>query len=166
MLFPDNAKFVEAFPTQHGGAITGDWVSLKGYERACLVILLTTGADDTETTITIDKATSVTAGDESTGITITNFWTLYNMVSAAPATHAMTKGTAAASIVTVTDQSTTHRIVIDIDAAELPTSTYDFDCLQCTTAGSNAAHFISGLWILYNPRYAMAQANMISPIGN
>ncbi len=156
MMLPMNAKIVRAIQTEHGSAEAGDWVCLKGYHKAMAIISISTGADDTETTITVDKATSVAGANESAGITLNNYWTLYNMDQAAPTSDKMTKGAAAASIVTVTDQSKDHLIVIDIDADELPTSTYDFDCVQLALAGSNAAHFQSAVWVLYEPRYAQA----------
>jgi len=114
----------------------------------------------------VDKATDVSGSNESTGITLNNFWYIYNMVSAGPTSDTMTKGTAAASIATVTDQSKSHLIVIDIGAAELPTSSYDFDCLQLTIAGGNAAHTYAAVWVLYNPRYGMDHASMLTGIAN
>ena len=166
MMLPDNIKVVAATPVTRGTAATGDWVCLKGYARAMCLIDIVTGADDTELVFSVDKATSVAGANESSGITLNNFWYLYNIVSATPATHAMTKGTAATSIATVTDRSKSHRIIIDIDAAELPTSSYDFDCVQLTVAGGNAAHTYSAQWILYNPRYAQSQATMLSAIAD
>ena len=165
---PDNCKIVQAAPVTRGIAANGDWVCLKGYAKAMCVINIVTGADDTELTFTVDKATTAAAGNESTGITLNNFWTIYNMVSAAPTSDAMTKGTAAASIVTVTDQSTSHLIVVDIDASELgyvaTTPFAKFDWLQLTVAGGNAAHTWAAIWILYNPRYGQDQASMLTAI--
>jgi hypothetical protein len=165
-LLPDNIKVVAATPVTRGTAATGDLVCLKGYAKAMCLIDIVTGADDTEFTFTVDKSTDVSASVVSTGITLNNFWTLMNIVSATPATHAMTKGTAAASIVTVTDQSKSHRVIIDIDAAELPDSSYDYDCVRLVVAGGNAAHTYSAQWILYNPRYAREQAGMLSAIAD
>jgi hypothetical protein len=165
-FLPDNCAIVPALPVTRGVAAAGDWVCLKGYAKAMCIINIVTGADDTELTFTVDKATSVAGGDESTGITLNRFWTAYNVVSAAPVSWALTKGTAAASIATVTDQSTSHLIVIDIDAAELPTATYAFDCVQLTVAGGNAAHSYAAIWVLYNPRNAQDQASMLSAIAD
>ena len=165
-LLPDNCKITQAVPVTRGTAANGDWVCLKGYQKAMCIINIVTGADDTEFTFTVDKATSVAGAGESAGITLNNFWTVYNMASAAPLADAMTKGTAAASIVTVTDQSTSHMIVIDIDAAELPNATANYDCLQLTVAGGNAAHTYSAVWVLYNPRHAQAQADMLTAIAD
>jgi len=154
MMLPQNAKIVTAFPPQAGGAIAGDWVSAKNYHKAMAVITMYTGADDTEFTITVDKATNVAAGNESAGITLDNTWTLYN-IAAIPLSDVMTKGaTGLASVVTVTDQARTHLVVIDINTDELPTNLFNFDCLQLTIAGGNALHFIGAVWVLYEPRYA------------
>ncbi len=163
---PDNCKVTQAVPVTRGVAAAGDWVSLKGYAKAMCIINIVTGAGETELTFTVDKATSVAGANESTGITLSDFWTIYNMVSAAPTSDAMTKGTAAASIVTVTDQSTSHMIIIDIAAADLPNSTAEYDCLQLTVAGGNAAHTYAAIWVLYNPRYGEAQASMLTAIAN
>jgi hypothetical protein len=156
MMLPENCKIVRAIQTEHGSAEAGDWVCLKGYRKAMCIFSFSTGADDTEVTVTVDKASSVAGADESAGITLNNYWTLFNMVQAGPTSDTMTKGAAAASISTVTDQATDHLIVIDIDAEELPTTTVDFDCVQLTVSASNAAHFQSAVWVLYEPRYAMS----------
>lgn len=166
MLLMENSKITQAVPVTRGTTANGDWVCLKGYARAMCIINIVTGADDTEFTFTVDKATSVAGANESTGITLTNFWYIYNMVSAAPTSDAMTKGTAATSIATVTDQSTSHMIVIDIDAAELPNSTANYDCVQLTVAGGNAAHTYAASWVLYNPRYGQTAADMLSAIAD
>ena len=165
-LLPDNCKITQATPVTRGVAAAGDWVCLKGYQKAMCIINIVTGADDTELVFTVDKATSVAGANESTGITLNNFWYVYNMVSAAPLSDAMTKGTAAASITTATDQSTSHMIVIDIDASELPNSTADYDCLQLTVTGGNAAHTYAAIWVLYNPRHAQSQATMLTAIAD
>ena len=166
MFLPDNCRIVQVVTVTRGTAAAGDWICVKGYERAMCIINIVTGADDTELTFSVDKATTVSGSNESAGITLNNFWYIYNMVSAGPTSDTMTKGTAAASIATVTDQSTSHLIVIDIGAAELPTSSYDFDCLQLTIAGGNAAHTYAAVWVLYNPRYGMDHASMLTGIAN
>lgn len=168
LSLPDNCRVVQAAPVTRGTAVAGDWISLKGYAKAMCIINIVTGADDTELTFTVDKGTTAAGGDESTGITLNNFWYIYNMVSAAPTSDAMTKGTAAASIATVTDQSTSHLVVIDIDASELGTVATTpfarFDWLQLTVAGGNAAHTWAAVWVLYNPRYGQDHASMLTAI--
>jgi len=163
---PDNCKITQAVPVTRGVAANGDWVCLKGYKKAMCIINIVTGADDTELTFKISRATSVAGADAAVEMTMKNFWTLYNGVSALPVADAMTKGTAATSIETLTDQSTSHMIIIDIDAEELPNSTADYDCLQLVISGGNAAHTYSAVWVLYHPRHAEAHADQLTAIAD
>ena len=157
MMLPQNAKIVQAFLPAHGAALTGDWVSVKNYHKAMLIVTVATGASDVATVIAVDKATSVAAANESTGITLNNFWTIESISATAPASDLMTKGTAAAYIsIGATQQSLGHMAVADIDCGELPDSSYEYDCLQANISSSNAAHFIGAVWVLYEPRYAQS----------
>jgi len=163
MILAENSFPVRAFPTATGAAITGDWVSLKGYERAMLVVIEERGASAVATVIRVDKATDVAATGESTGITLNNFWQTGDLAAApTAATTLFTKGTAAASITGTTTQSVGQVTVVEIDTEELGA----FDCLQATVVSSNAAHTIAAFWILYNARYAEKLANMINPVAD
>jgi len=154
MMLPQNAKIVNAFPNQVGGAIAGDWVCVKDFHRAMLIVGITTAADHTDVTLTVDKATNVAAGNESAGITLDNTWTLVD-IPAIPLLDVMTKGAVGAvSVAPAIAANTAHLFVVDINTDELPTNLFNFDCLQATMAGGHATQYVSGVWVLYEPRYA------------
>ena len=160
-MLTENCKTMLAFPSQTGGAITGDWVCLKGYEKARLIFIEQRGANATKTIFAVDKATTSAGANESAGITLKDFWYI-NDIAATPLLDTWTKGTAAASNAAVasTTQSVTCLYIVEIDPAALITTSYDFDWVQCQVASSNAAHYLTGIWELYSPRYAMDHASM------
>jgi len=154
MLLPEGGVIHEAIKPQTGGsARSGDWVSLKGYEK-CL-ILVHIGQNNAATTeITVDKATDVSGTGESTGITLNNWW------SAEDSAGVYTKGTAASSITSSDTGSGSSVYLIEVRAEELGA----YDCIQVECGASNAANYISALYILYPGRYQ--QATPISAVTN
>jgi len=168
LSLPDNCKIVWAFPNQMGGAINGDWVCLKGYAKATLILSVTNGADVTATRVRVDKATTAAAGDESTSVTLANYWYLNDQIAAAPVSDTYVKGASAAFVDSGTTALYSSLIIIDIDPAELgyvsTTPFAKFDWLQATIVSSNAAHFLSATWILYNARYGQDAISMLTAI--
>lgn len=159
----ENVHIVPAFQDQTGAAIAGDWVCLKNY-RGCLILAHEMrGADATATVLRVDKATAADGTDQSTGITLNNFWYVQDLASVTGdvgastgvgASDTWTKGTAATSITGSTTQSKGQWYAIDVKASELPNSTAEYDWLQIQVVSSNAAHYISAWYVLYDPRYA------------
>lgn len=156
---------VPAFQDQTGAAIAGDWISLKNYTGCLILFHEMRGANGTATVLRVDKATSVAGGDQSTGITMNNFWAVQDVASTTGdvggtaaatvgATDTWVKQTAAASFTGSTTQSKGQWVAIDVKADELPTSSYDFDCIQLQVVSSNGAHYLSAWYLLYGPRYA------------
>lgn len=171
MLF-ENVHIVPGFQSQTGAAIEGDWVCMKGYNRAMILIHEMRGADGTATVYAIDKAKTAAAGSSSDSITITHFWSVADVASntgdvgaAAAATVGVTdvwtKGTAAAAITGSTTQSKGQWYAVELSAEELGD---DYDWFQMTITSSNAAHYVSCWYILYEPRYARAGASQVTAI--
>jgi len=177
-IFADQVKIVPAFQDQTGAAIAGDWVNMEGYGGCLILMHEMRGADATATVVRVDKARTVAGGDQSTGITMDNFWYSQDRASVTGdvgataaatvgSTDVWTKGTAAASFSGSTTQSVGQWVVIDVNADDLPDSTYeDYNCIQLQVVSSNAAHYISAWYVLYNPRYARNMADQPTALTN
>lgn len=158
----ENSHIMPAFPTAAGGAINGDWVCLRAYHRALLIIKEVRGASGVETVMRVDKASTAAAGGEVTGLALPNWWSIQDVVTAAPLLDAWTKMTAIAATLDTTaqgetTQSVTAMYAFEINADELgfdSTGTVRADWVQATIVSSNGAHSIEGYWILYEARYA------------
>lgn len=164
MLF-ENSHITPAFQSQTGAAISGDFVSMKNYGKCLILLHEMRGANATATVFRVDKATEVAGSTQSTGITMNNFWYVQDVASATGdvggtaaatvgATDTWTKGTAATSFTGSTTQSVGQWYAIEIDASELPDSSYNYDCIQLAIVSSNGAHYLSAWYVLYEPRYA------------
>lgn len=164
MLF-EESHIVPAFQDQTGAAIAGDWISMKNYRKCLILVHEMRGADATATVLRVDKASSVTGGDQSTGITLNNFWSVADLASVTGdvgasvgvgASDTWTKGTAAASITGSVTQSVGQWYAIEVADEDIldATGAVDFDCIQIQVVSSNAAHYISAWYVLYDPRYA------------
>jgi hypothetical protein len=163
MFLFENSHIVPAFQDQTGAAIAGDWISMRDYKKCLILVHEMRGADATATVYRVDKATSVAGADQSTGITLNNFWQVKDLASvtgdvgastSVGASDTWTKGTAATSITSEVTQSVGEWYAIEIDGSELWSSTADYDCIQLQVVSSNAAHYISAWYILYEPKFA------------
>ncbi len=147
MMLPQNAKICEAIKPQTGAAArSGDWVSLKGYNK-CMIIVHIAQGNAATTAITVDKATDVAGTGESTGITMNNWWYCKDTPTTSDT---YTKGTAAASITSSATGTGSSIYVIDIAAEELGA----YDCVQVELGQSHASNLVSAMYVLYEPRYA------------
>lgn len=148
MSIAQNAKVVQAIaPAALGTAITGDFVSLKGYRKATIIIELTRGANATVVNFTVDKAPLVNGAGATTGITLRKWWG--NIDTAANDT--LVRGAAGTSIAGIATQSKNNQYVIEIDAEELGEAT---PCIAVVTSAGHASHFVSATYILEPARYA------------
>ena len=145
-LVPQEGKIVEAITPQAGAAITGDFVSLKNYDK-CLILVHINHAAANAVTITVDGATDVAAGGLSAGITFTDWW--INEDCAASDT--LVKGAAAAASIVGGAALTHHMYAIEIDGSEL--NALGLDCIRVVTSASAAANITSAMYILHGARY-------------
>ena len=142
----EDVMIAEAIKPQTGaGARSADWISLKGYDRCLIVVHIAQGAADT-TALTVDKAHSVAAAGESTGITMNNWWSCEDTPTTATA---YTKGTAAASITSSATGSGSSIYLILIQPDELGA----YDCIQLEAGASAAGNLISAQYVLSRGRY-------------
>ena len=155
LFFPEQVKVVPGLAHATGvAARTGDRVSLENYQRVAILVQIYQ-ANAATTAITVDKVTAATAGTESTGITMLNWWKRED-VTAGTTADTWTKGTAAASITSSATGSGTSYFLIDIGADELSASGVDYDFVECELGISDVANYLWVTYFLYNPRYAQA----------
>jgi hypothetical protein len=168
LLLAENCKIVEGWAIQTmGGAATGDWVSMKGYERAMIVVHITNG-NASSGALTVQAATD-TSGTNGAAMTMTNVWAKTDYVLGTTTATTLTKQTAAATFTTDATITTDQWWIVDIDAAELglnATSGLPNDAISPRLALSNAANYSSCMIYLYNPRYAQATMDAVEPIGD
>ena len=169
-LLMQAAKIVPAVAPQTGGAVDGDWVSLKGYDR-CGILVYIDQNNAATTAITVDRATSVAGANVNAGITMYDWWHITNTAIGTDAgtnSDTWTKGAAAASITTSGTGSGASIYYIEVNADDLvaPAGAFGrkYDCLQLKLGASNAANYITAIYILFPPRYAQAVSPLPSAI--
>lgn len=146
-LLAENIRWVSGIaPIAGGSARSGDWISLKGYEGVLMLVHIAMGNAAT-TAITVDKATDVSGGGNSNGITLNHAYKRTGALGGAPTWTAVTP---AASITSSATGSGEDQFMIDIPASELG----DYDCVQVELGASNSANIVSAEYVLYGPRYA------------
>jgi hypothetical protein len=131
-----------------GAAVTGDYVSMKGYQHLTIIIMQGAWAGGTPA-VTLKQATDV-AGTGEKALSFSNYWAgtaltddLYAKTSVSSDTYNL-----AATANTVN--------VIEIDASDLDVDN-SFDCVRLGIASPGAnADLIAVLGILSNPRYPQA----------
>lgn len=153
---PENTKIVQAIQprTTNGGisATNANYVSVKNYHKAFLVVSLTQAVAHA-TTVVLRKATGVgkmgalPPGDAALGTTVP-IW----LNDAVGTDDTLVKQTDAASQAVAAD-AVDKMIVFAIDPAALG----GYDVVGFTVGDSSqATNFISALWVLVPARYAQA----------
>jgi hypothetical protein len=145
-----------------GGALTGDYVSLKGYNR-CMILVHIAQGNASGGAITVDKATDVAGTGISAGITMKNIRKLEDYVMGTTASTALVAVAAAATLATSATGSGESLYVIDVAAEDLNGASA-FDCLKVNLALSNAGNLASAMYVLYEPRYAGVGAQQIEAV--
>lgn len=146
------------------GANTGDWVSLKGYNRCAIILIKEPGTAGNDPTITLLQATAV-AGTSSKALNITDVrkkqaatdltavGTFTKSTSGSPASND-TFSTNTWTNSDLAEQSAV--VVIDILAEDLDIDN-GFDCVSVTIADVGTTGQLGAvLAILHDPRYAEA----------
>lgn len=151
MKLSDKAKFVYASPGLVAGATTGgdcDYVSLKGYSGATIVIMVDNATTVTGGAVTLKQATAV-AGTSEKALVFADY--LANTDVGAADTLVVT----AATSNTFTTDATNDKnqlFVIEVDAADLDVAN-GFDCIRVDVA--SMANAVEGvLYILHGARAA------------
>lgn len=142
-------KIVEAIALQVGGAITGNYVSLKNAHMVDVVVHITQGNAAT-VAITIEQATAV-APTGSKAITVAvPIWANQDCATS----DLLVRQTDAVSFTTST--AVKHKIIkFQIDPATLDQAN-NFDCITVKTASSHADNLTQAIYYLHE-RYAADQ---------
>ena len=144
---PDQAKIVTGLAPITPSTSTPDYVSLKNYARATVIIMADNAATVTGSAITLKQATAV-AGTNEKALAFTTMYA--NTDTGASDTFT---ATAVTSNTFTTDTTNNKNLlyVIDIEADDLDVAN-SFDCIRAGTANAvNTA--VSVLYILYGSRY-------------
>lgn len=141
-------------PAADAGGRTSSYFSLKGAEKAYIVVYMNQGNAAT-VALTPAQATAV-AGTSTKAISATRIWVNQDAATAV----AFTKATEAASY--TTSAAVKHKIVIFEVGPYCMDVGSGFDCVAITTGASNAANITSAMLYIV-PKYAGATAP-IDPI--
>ena len=142
----DKHQIVKAIYPQAGGAITGDYISLKNVVR-CHVVVFINQASATQVAITIEQAQAVAPTNSTALIKVVPIWS--NLDCAASNT--LVARTAAVSY--TTDVGQKYKIIIFEILPESLSATYD--CITVITAASDATN-ITAAWYECEMRYSGA----------
>lgn len=156
---PENCKIVEGYAPNVGAAaaVTGDYVCLKGYHKAFVVIHYRQ-ADGNAITWNVTRATNVSAGSAAVMTETMRIWsnldcaTSDTLVERTPAVN-YSSGTGATNKI----------IIFEVDPQTL---TDTFDCIAgASTTAIAAAQYVSIMYYLV-PRYAGRVATSPTAITN
>ncbi len=164
----EQLQIVEGVPAVllNDGNNTGDWVSLKNYNRCVVLFVSGLGTDTQDPTLTLQQAKDVSGGS----VKDLDFTTIYRKQAATSlaAVGQWTKTTQAASNTFVNTDSAEQALIyaIEFKADDLDVDNA-FDCLRITVAdvGGNAQPGWMA-YILGDPREANAPEDMLSAIVN
>lgn len=134
------------------GANNGDWISMKNYRKALVVLFADAGTAGEDPVFTLQQASDVSG----TGAKALNFTTVYEKVGTLTGVAAWTRvtQTAANTYTNTVSGEAENLIVVEVDAAELDVDN-GFDCirLQIPDTGATAGKIGCGIVILLDPRY-------------
>jgi len=159
-MFTPNACFVEQAQVvmaivpvdSQSGANTGDYVSMKNYERCTVLVMKAAGVAGDDPVITMTQAQDVGA----TGVKELNFTRIDAKVGAQTGIGQFTTVLQAAAN-TYTDAASAEAqaiFAIDIQGEDLDVDN-GFDCLKVAIpdTGSAGAQLLTAIYILWAPRY-------------
>ena len=142
----EKTKVVEAITPQAGGAITGDYISLKNAAHVTVLVHIKQATAD-QVAITIEQATAV-AGTGSKAIAKTV--PIY-LVADTATSDAWVRQTDAVAYTTST-AAKSKLVAFEINAEDLDVAG-GFDCLTVKTAASHATNLTSAIYVLSDLRY-------------
>jgi hypothetical protein len=146
----EQAKVVSLFGPAGASTSTSDFISLKGYERCCVIINTLNGLTVTGSAITLNQATTVANGSGKALGFATQYANIDTAAGDALAETAVTSNT----FTTDTTNSKSLMNVIEIKATDLDI-TNGFDCFAVKLATSaNTTHQVTA--ILYPAKYGKA----------
>ena len=141
-------KLVEIVPAQHVGAITGDYIDCKGFQKA-FIIVMCGYVSGTDSLLTLREAKTAIGG----GVVATTKYPRIFVNLDTATSDTLAEVTAAATYILNLDQeATNHMVVFEWDCVKFSEGFYYLNLL--VGAGS-ASNFISALFVGV-PRYTPA----------
>jgi len=150
---PEGGKVVNIFSPQHCGALTGDYVSLKGYHKAYFIISWDGIAQANTQDFHLYGAPIVSGVGGAVDQIMYNYWSIQGTQAALLLTDTLTKGASGVTVFTTT-VSLAGMLIIEVDPADY--SALGFDCFTIHADASNAGNFMSCVAILIPGRYQEA----------
>jgi hypothetical protein len=145
----EQVKFVTGLPPAVPNSSTPDYVSMKGFERCCIVIMVKNATTVTGSDITVKQAKTVAGGSEK-ALAFSKAWRSIDVDAA--------NGDVLAEFAVTSDTFTTDGTnsknllyVIEVDSANMDKEN-GFDCLRAGT-GNAAAATLAVLYALYPRKY-------------
>lgn len=136
LYIPEGVMEVNAVRPQAGGAITGDYISLKNVNMAWVVVTIYQDTAD-QVAITIEQATDV-SNSLTDSKAITNVVPIFANEDCA-SSDAFTRQTDAVSFTTSVADDVIKKVIFQIDPALLDVNN-DFDCITVKTAASDVTN--------------------------
>ena len=150
-VFP-REQWILTIANQTGGAArSGSWLGLAKYTRIGFLVYISQG-DVATTAITVDKATASTPSNQSTGITLRNWW---KCEDTATTVDTWSKGASATSITSSATGTGDSLYYVDVGADELGEHATAglYDWVQVELGASHASNRVCVLARLYDARY-------------
>lgn len=156
MILAERMKIVNGFvPQSANGGLTADYVSMKNYNHATIII--TCGAMPATCNITVNRATAVAATGATT-YSFDRYWINANVNGYhdedATSTDTLTSTTGASGTI-ATGATANQMIIIEIDAEQIRSGgTTAYDCIAAVVSDPSAADYMSCVYIMSGARYA------------
>jgi len=145
-MIPETTKIVESIAPQAGGAITGDYISLRDAE-VCFVLVHINQANVAQVAITIEQAQDVSGTNSKVISNPIPIWTNQDCA----ASDALVRQTDDVDF--TTSAAVKHKLVIfQIDPAHLDVNN-GFDCITVKTAASDPTNITAAQYLLADLRY-------------
>jgi hypothetical protein len=136
----------------NAAAQTGDWVSLKNFQRCTCVVYGKAGSAGTDMTVTLEQATSVAGAGVKNLATITRVDKKEGADLFALGQYTTDTQAAAATYTTTNNEQSDQIYLIDVLAEDLDIAN-DFDCMRMSINAGNASKITAGLYILQGPKF-------------
>lgn len=154
-LLSEQVKFVEGLLSVVPSSSVPDYVSLKNFERCCIIIQAKNATTVTGAAITLKQATSVAAGSEKA----LNFTTMYSDVDTAAADVLASQAVVSNTFTMQAVNSKNAMYVIEVKAEDLDVNG-GFDCLRAGV-GDATAQTVSVLYALFGTKFPTTASAII-----
>jgi hypothetical protein len=146
-LLSEQVKFVTGLDSVVPSTSTPDYVSLKNFERICIIILVKNATTVTGSAITVKQATAVAGTSEKA----VSFAKAYRNIDTAAADVLAEFAVTSDTFTTNSTNSKNLMYVIEVQASDLDVAG-GFDCIRAGTGDATAAT-VTVLYALYGAKF-------------